>query len=108
MRKVASISVLVVLLALPLAGPLLARAPCTCCRHAECELAVGTTGGCCGASAIPDTTVPSQLPAAIHLAAPAVAVEAVAPTMVALAGFAEVSRVSHPTYPAFLVLPLRI
>jgi len=108
MRKVASISVLLVLLALPLAGPLLARAPCTCCRHAECELAVRATGGCCGASAIPDTTVPSQLPAAIHLAAPAVDVDAVAPTMVALAGFAEVSRVSHPTHSIFLVLSLRI
>ena len=108
MRKVVSISVLVVLLALPLAGPLLARAPCTCCRHAECELAIRGAGGCCYASAIPDTTIPSQLPAAIHLAAPAVAVEAVPPTTAVLAGSAEVSGVSRPTHSAFLVLPLRI
>jgi hypothetical protein len=108
MRKVVSISVLVVWLALPLAGPLLARAPCTCCRHAECELAVRATGGCCGASAIPDTTVPSQLPAAIHLAAPAVAVEAVPPAMAAPAGSVEVGRVSHTLHSVHLVLPLRI
>jgi hypothetical protein len=108
MRKVASISVLLALLALPLAGPLLARAPCTCCRHAECELAVRATGGCCGASALPDTTVPSQLPAAIHLAAPAVDVDAVAPAMAVLASSTEVSRVSRPTHSILLVLSLRI
>jgi hypothetical protein len=108
MRNVASISVLLALLALPLAGPLLARAPCTCCRHAECELAVRATGGCCGASAIPDTTVPSQLPAPAHLAAPAIDVDAVAPTMAALARSTEVSQVLHPAHSAFLVLPLRI
>jgi hypothetical protein len=108
MRKVASISVLLALLALPLAVPLLARAPCTCCRHAECELAVKATGGCCGASAIPDTTVPSQLPAATDLAAPAVDVDAVAPAMAVLASSTEVSRVSRPTHSILLVLSLRI
>lgn len=70
MVKVVSITVLLTLLALPLAGPLLARTFCTCCANAECELTVRATGGCCGTSAIPDTTIPAHQAMALQLAAP--------------------------------------
>lgn len=109
MRHFISISVLVVLLALPLAGPLLAKAPCTCCSQAECEQVVKAAGGCCGASAIPDTTVPSYQAVGLHLSPPAVVAQAihVQPAALTQAGRSlyHFPNTSHAVFPT---TPLRI
>jgi hypothetical protein len=107
MAKLVSISVMSVLLGLPVAGPLLARAPCTCCAHGDCQLAFRSTS-CCRASAIPDTTIPAHQAITWHLAAPAVVplpLNAGSP----LVGLAESpTYIPYPSHAVLLTVPLRI
>ena len=95
---------LVLLLGLPVPGPLLQKAPC-CEGRQECAPAMRSYDSCCSLSALPDTTTPARIAIPPELAAPAMAGLAWDAAEVPLDA---PTAVFHVTQTAFLRTPLRI
>lgn len=103
MRKLVSITMLLLLLGLPIAGPLLAAM--SCCPQ-PCDSTFRPAGSCCQASALPGGTAPARTAISPELAAPEMAGLLPDPDMALLE--ASVAAVSHPSHTVFLATPLRI
>lgn len=105
MKRLVSITVLLLLAGLPLAAPLFARTCCCGCGK-SCDPMFRPGMSCCKVDTLPGSTTPAKLAVSPMLPAPSHA--EIAAQAVVVTGTVIFPEVAFPSHTVFLQAPLRI